>query len=238
MSTEQHSDQKIKLSPVTYIVAALVAALAGYFAVYVNFMVSGNGANQAAQQIAEKSAGTKTVPASDISATKTAGSGPFGIAGLNKGDLAAFVIHKAPRDIADIKFVDASNREVALTDWKGKIVLLNLWATWCAPCRKEMPGLDQLQARLGSDQFEVVAVSIDRNGLDKAGKFLKKINVKSLTLYNDGTTKASVKLKAFGMPTTLLLNRQGQEIGRLTGPAEWYSEDAIRLIEAAIAKSS
>ncbi|MGI9387040.1 MAG: TlpA family protein disulfide reductase, partial [Methyloligellaceae bacterium] len=158
--------------------------------------------------------------------------------GLNKGELAAFVIHKAPRDIADVTFVDRSNRSLKLTEWKGKIVLLNLWATWCAPCRKEMPGLDALQAQLGGDQFDVVALSIDRDGLEKAGKFLKKISVKSLALYNDGTAKAGVKLKAFGMPTTLLLNRQGEEIGRLTGPAEWHSEDAVRLIEAAIAKTS
>ncbi len=238
MGTEPHSDQKIKISPVTYIVAALVAALAGYFAVYVNYRLSGNDANRALEPVAEKSAPPKPAPPSGEAAEKTAGSGPYGIAGLNRGELAAFVVHKAPREVPEVKFADADNRELTLSDWKGKIVLLNLWATWCAPCRKEMPGLDALKARLGGDQFDVVAVSIDRDGLEKASQFLKKINVKSLVLYNDGTAKAAIALKAFGMPTTLLLNRAGQEIGRITGPAEWNSEDAVRLIEAVIAKTS
>ena len=226
MSTKQHPDQKIKLSPVTYGTAALVAALAGYFAVYVNIGLSGNDRDQASQPNRVKAV-----------AVKPTGSGAFGIAGLNTGELAAFVVHKTARNVPPITFIDDSKQERTLADWKGKIVLLNLWATWCAPCRKEMPGLDELKARLGGDQFDVVAVSIDRDGFDKAQKFLNKIKIKSLVLHIDETAKAATALKAFGMPTTLLLNRQGKEIGRLTGPAEWNSDDAIRLIKAAIAKT-
>ena len=237
MSTKQHPDQKIKLSPVTYGVAALIAALAGYFAVYVNIGFPGNDRDQASQSNRVKAAKPPIAPKAEAVALKPTGSGAFGIAGLNTGELAAFVVHKTARNVPPITFIDDSKQEHTLADWKGKIVLLNLWATWCAPCRKEMPDLDKLKARLGGDQFGVVALSIDRDGFDKAQKFLNKIKIKSLVLHIDETAKAATALKAFGMPTTLLLNRQGKEIGRLTGPAEWNSDDAIRLIKAAIAKT-
>jgi thiol-disulfide isomerase/thioredoxin len=102
------------------------------------------------------------------------------------------------------------------------------------PCLKEMPALDRLQKALGSNKFEVVALSVDRAGPDAAKKFLDKIKVENLKLYADGTAKAATALKAVGMPTTLLLNAKGEEIGRLIGPAEWDSPDAKALIEAAL----
>lgn len=154
---------------------------------------------------------------------------------LIKGDMATFILHKTPKPVPKISFIDGAEKSKTLEDWRGKVVLLNLWATWCAPCRKEMPALDQLQSDLGSDNFEVVALSIDRGGLKKPKAFLEKIKVKTLALYNDPTAKANFTLRAIGMPTTLLLNPDGQEIGRLVGPAEWHSAEAVALLKAAIA---
>ena len=148
--------------------------------------------------------------------------------------MAAFVFRKAPEGVPEVKFQDASGRERTLADWRGKVVLLNLWATWCLPCRKEMPALDRLQREMASDQFEVVAVSVDRTGLAGARKFLDEAKVEKLTLYADGTARMATTLRAAGLPATLLIDRQGREIGRLLGPAEWDSEDAKRLIRWAL----
>ena len=112
----------------------------------------------------------------------------------------------------------------------GRVVLLNVWATWCAPCREEMPSLDRLQKELGSDTFEVVALAVDRGGADAAGKFLKGINVENLKVYADPTTKSGNALRVLGMPTTILINADGKEAGRIAGPAEWDSDAAKRLI--------
>ena len=118
------------------------------------------------------------------------------------------------------------------------MVLLNVWATWCVPCRKEMPALDALQAKLGGDKFEVVAVNIDTRNLDKPKTWLQELGVKRLGYYSDSSAKVFTDLKAigkaFGMPTTLLIDAQGCELGAIAGPAEWASEDAVRLVEAAL----
>jgi thiol-disulfide isomerase/thioredoxin len=148
--------------------------------------------------------------------------------------MAAFVFRRAPEDLPQVKFLDASAKERTLADWRGKVVLLNLWATWCLPCRKEMPALDRLQRELGSDQFQVVAVSVDRTGLDGARKFLSDTGAETLALYADPSARMGGALRATGLPATLLLDRQGREIGRLLGPAEWDGEDAKRLIAAAL----
>ena len=146
--------------------------------------------------------------------------------------MAAFVFKKEPEALSEVRFQDANGTEKTLSDWRGKVVLVNLWATWCAPCRKEMPALDRLQKELGSSKFEVVAISIDRTGLAGARKFLDETGVKNLALYADPTTKLSSVLKAVGLPVTVLIDAEGREIGRLVGPAEWDSEDAKRLIRA------
>jgi thiol-disulfide isomerase/thioredoxin len=148
--------------------------------------------------------------------------------------MAAFVFRKAPETLPEIKFQDAEGRERTLADWRGKVVLLNLWATWCLPCRKEMPSLDRLQAALGSDKFEVVALSVDRKGVDASKKFLDETKVERLGLYVDATARAISELRVVGLPATLLLDTQGREIGRLLGPAEWDSEDAQRLIRSVL----
>jgi thiol-disulfide isomerase/thioredoxin len=148
--------------------------------------------------------------------------------------MAAFVFRKSPEALPELKFQDGTGKERTLADWRGKVVLLNLWATWCIPCRKEMPGLERLQQELGSDRFEVVAVSVDRTGVPGARKFLDEAKLTKLALYADGTARMAATLRAAGLPATLLLDREGREIGRLLGPAEWDSEDAKRVIASAL----
>ena len=131
-------------------------------------------------------------------------------------------------------FTDSAGKERSLADFKGKVVLLNLWATWCAPCREEMPSLDRLQKELGSDAFEVVALAVDRTGADNVKKFLTDIKVENLGLYVDSTAKSGSALKAIGLPTTILVDKQGREIGRLPGPAAWDSAEAKDLIRTAM----
>jgi len=140
-----------------------------------------------------------------------------------------------PKPLPALSFLDGEGNARSFADFEGKLVLLNLWATWCGPCREEMPALDRLQAELGSDRFEVVALSVEREGMELARKFLHEVGVEHLGLFNDPSGKANFTLKAFGLPTTLLLSPQGEEIGRMVGPAHWDSEDAKKLIEAALA---
>jgi thiol-disulfide isomerase/thioredoxin len=148
--------------------------------------------------------------------------------------MAAFVRRTVPQAVADVAFTGPGGVSMKLSDWRGRAVLLNLWATWCAPCRKEMPSLDRLQKALGSDTFEVVALAVDRTGAESAAKFLAETKVGSLKLYVDATAKAGNALMATGMPTTILIGKDGREIGRLAGPAEWDSEEAKRIVEAAL----
>ena len=150
------------------------------------------------------------------------------------GSLAAFYIHKQPKTIPAFTYVDEKERKHSLKELRGKVVLLNLWATWCGPCRHEMPWLDELKAKYGGADFEMLTISIDRGGLDKPRRFFDKIKIKNLSLYGDPTGRLAPTLRAFGMPTTLLIDRQGREVGRIAGPAEWNSREAFAFIEAAI----
>src|SRR3954452_14517452 len=159
------------------------------------------------------------------------------IAPLAKGEVAALTVATKPRQLPDLAFVDAEGKTKKLSDWKGRTVLLNLWATWCVPCRKEMPALDNLEGKLGSDKFAVVAINIDTRDAEKPKAFLKDNNLSRLGYFSDAKAKVFQDLKtiglALGMPTSVLIDAQGCEIGNIAGPAEWDSEDAIRLITAA-----
>ena len=163
------------------------------------------------------------------------------LAPLAKGEVAAMGIASAPKRLPDLAFADADGKPRTLADFKGRTVLLNLWATWCVPCRKEMPALDALQAKLGAENFEVVTVNIDTRNLDKPKTWLNEVGIKKLAYYADPSAKIFQDLKvigkAFGMPTTLLVDPDGCELGTLAGPAEWASDDALKLIEAALRKS-
>jgi thiol-disulfide isomerase/thioredoxin len=142
-----------------------------------------------------------------------------------------FRVHDAPRPLPELAFEDGEGRKHSLSQFGGKVVLLNVWATWCAPCREEMPALDRLQQKLGGPGFEVLALSIDSAGAAAVKRFYEEIGVRSLAIYIDATTRASASLGTVGVPTTLLIDRQGREIGRRTGPAEWDGPQAVRMIE-------
>jgi thiol-disulfide isomerase/thioredoxin len=163
------------------------------------------------------------------------------IAPLVRGELAALALASRPQRVPDLTFRDASGTERRLADWRGRTVLLNLWATWCVPCRKEMPALDTLQQKLGGTNFEVVAINIDTRDPDKPLAWLKEVGIGRLGYYADPSAKVFQDLKlvgrAFGMPTTLLVDPAGCEIAHLAGPAEWASDDAVKVIGAALPRS-
>ncbi len=212
---------------------ALAAAVAGFAAVYVTFAGPGKvqGPPSADPTIAGGPTGSRVATPDNAAASLA---GPDSRRSLSSGSMTAFVFRKNPEPLPEIAFSDGSGKPMTLANFKGRIVLLNLWATWCAPCRKEMPALDALQKQLGSETFEVVALSVDRQGADAARKFLREINVESLKLYVDPSARAATTLKAVGMPTTILIGKDGREIGRLVGPAEWDSKEAKSLISASI----
>jgi thiol-disulfide isomerase/thioredoxin len=195
----------------TLLGVAAISALLGFGAVYVSYGPRDNA--------------TLPAPAArEASVNANAGT----------GKLAAFVWKKAPEALPDIAFVDGAGAPRSLKDFRGKTVLLNLWATWCAPCREEMPSLDRLQKEAGSDAFEVVALAVDRGGIEQARKFLDSVKVENLKVYADPTTRAGPTLRTVGMPTTILIDKEGRELGRLPGPAAWDSAEAKRLVEAAL----
>src|SRR6185436_13009823 len=119
---------------------------------------------------------------------------------LAVGPMAAFLVKADRPTVPDLAFKDSSGTDVKLSKWQGRVVLLNLWATWCAPCRKEMPTLNDAQKQLGSKDFEVVALSVDRKGLEASSAFLKETGADSLRLYVDATTQSLEDLQAFGLP--------------------------------------
>ena len=212
-------------SPAIYLAAAIVAAIAGFGTVYVSFAPSDNGRSRGSAASGPAAGGSET----DNSAAK----GP--LAGLNTGAMAALLVRSKPLDLPAFTFAEADGRSKSLADFGGRIVLLNIWATWCVPCREEMPALDQLETKLGGKDFAVVAINIDKGGADKAAAFLDETGATHLALYTDPSGKLFSTLKAIGMPTTLLVGRDGKEIARLIGPADWASPEAIAVIEAAIA---
>jgi thiol-disulfide isomerase/thioredoxin len=132
-----------------------------------------------------------------------------------------FILLDQPKAVAAINFDDGQGRARSLADFKGKVVLLNIWATWCIPCRKEMPALDRLQASLGGPDFEVVPISIDRGGRDTVAKFYAETGIRNLAMYVDASGQAVRTLDAVGLPTTLIIDRAGNEIDRIIGPLEW-----------------
>src|SRR3982074_3518256 len=160
------------------------------------------------------------------------------LAPLAHGEVAGLTMATAPLRLPDLAFEDAEGRPRKLSDWRGRIVLVNLWATWCVPCRKEMPALEGLQTRLGGPDFEVVAINIDTRDPEKPKNFLKEANLTRLGYFSDQKAKVFQDLKsigrALGMPTSVLVDGQGCEIATIAGPAEWDSDDAIKVITAAV----
>ncbi len=216
--TEQSAPQRHKIGRLRFIsVAATVAILAVLAGVYGIDHLRSNPADAACR------------PAVQTAAR---------IAPLAHGEVAALTLAHTAFRVPDLAFKDAKGHDHTLADWHGRTVLLNLWATWCVPCRKEMPALDALEGDLGGPKFEVVAVNIDTRDPGKPLTFLKDVGVKHLAYYSDQSAKVFQDLKmagkAFGMPTTVLVDGSGCEIGNMAGPAEWASDDGVKLVTAAL----
>ena len=146
-----------------------------------------------------------------------------------------FMLQDPPQPLLSPPFQDSNGRKLKLGDFAGRIVLLNVWATWCPPCREEMPALDALQARLGGKDFAVVPVSIDGAGIDVARQFYDEIGIRNLGLYWGEDLRVKLAFGVFGLPTTLLINRNGQELGRVSGPARWDGDAAIAQLARVVA---
>jgi len=149
-----------------------------------------------------------------------------------------FSMHPEPRSLPEIQFENGRGETISLADFKGSLVLLNIWATWCAPCRREMPTLDRLQATLGGADFQVVALSLDRNGLPVVQEFYAELGLETLPIYVDESGAAQRALNVLGLPTTLLLDRDGNEVGRLLGPAEWDSPQMVGFFREYLKRSA
>jgi thiol-disulfide isomerase/thioredoxin len=157
---------------------------------------------------------------------------------LAHGEVAALTMATAPLKLPDLAFEDGDGKPRKLSEWRGRTVLVNLWATWCVPCRKEMPALEGLQTKLGGPKFEVVAINIDTRDPEKPKNFLKEAHLTRIGNFSDQKAKVFQDLKAIGralgMPTSVLVDGQGCEIATIAGPAEWASDDAVKLISAAV----
>jgi thiol-disulfide isomerase/thioredoxin len=159
---------------------------------------------------------------------------------LARGEIAALAVDKTPARAINISFDAPDGKKLTLADFRGRNVLLNLWATWCVPCRAEMPALDRLQAKFGGPDFQVVAVNIDTVRLDRPKAFFAAAGVKNLALYADPSDDSFEALKvagkALGLPTSLLIDKDGCEIGVMAGPASWDSGDAEAAVSALIGR--
>lgn len=145
-------------------------------------------------------------------------------------EMADFTLIQPPRPAPETGFTDESGETVKLADLRGRVLLVNLWATWCAPCVEEMPALDALQAKLGGKDFQVLTVSTDRGGAKQVRPFYEKHGLKRLAIYLDPKTALTRALGAKGLPTSILIDREGRMVGQLVGAAAWDSPDAIALI--------
>ena len=222
------------------ILTAMVAgALAGAVAVYVTGGFSGNMARERAAP--GETPATAAAPTGEPSAADTACAAKTDkaktVAAAATGQVAAMLPADPPQSLATLAFNNPDGKPMTLADRAGKTVLLNLWATWCAPCRAEMPALDALQKEAGDDGFEVIAVNVDTGDDTKPKKFLAETQISSLGYYRDNTLDLFNDLKkrglALGLPVTLLIDKEGCLLAHMNGPAEWSGADAKKLIAAA-----
>lgn len=221
-------------TPALAAIACVLGGLAGAGWIYGMAPSSGNGpeAQMPSGGTVETAAGDCAINEKTLAALKP----------LATGEVAAMAIQDAPRRLPELAFKAEDGASVTLADFSGKAVLVNLWATWCAPCRAEMPALSELQAEAGGEDFEVLAINIDTGDASKPEAFLAEIGVSNLPLYRDETMGVFNDLKkeglAFGLPVTLLLGEDGCMLGVMNGPAEWAGEDAKALVGELVAKSS
>jgi len=160
------------------------------------------------------------------------------LSGLRGETLQRLVIHEVPRDPLAPAFLTEDQGRTTLDAFRGKVVLVNFWATWCAPCRKEMPAIDALARDMAGPDFAVVPVSTDFGGLAKPKAFFDQIGVQALSVYLDGDRELAEAAGVSGLPVTLLLDREGREVARLLGDAEWDSAEARAVVERLISATA
>lgn len=210
------------------VLAAIAGVVAGGVAVYVSGGLSGNlpGDTVAARPAEPDGCAAKADKARNVAAGAA-------------GDVAAMLAADPPQSLKFLAFDGPDGKAMTLADHGGKTLLVNLWATWCAPCRAEMPALDQLQSKRGGPGFEVVAINVDTGDDSKPRKFLSENGVTSLAYYRDSTMGVFNDLKeralALGLPVTLLVDPEGCLLAGMNGPAEWAGQDAAKLIDTALA---
>ncbi len=158
------------------------------------------------------------------------------IEALREGTMKKLAFSEA-KPVSDKAFTDPAGGTFTLAEFKGKTVLVNFWATWCAPCRKEMPMLSELQTEFGGDTFEVVTIATGRNAVPSIRKFFEDIGVDNLPLYLDPKQKLAREMAVLGLPITLILDPDGNEIARMRGDAEWNSDSAKAIIQALISQA-
>lgn len=158
--------------------------------------------------------------------------------GLRSGDMKKLVVHETPKATSDAPFnLEDDGGKATLADYRGKYVLLNFWATWCAPCRKEMPQFNALQREFGGKEFEVLTIASGRNSPTGIKRFFKEAGVDSLPRHQDPKQALAAQMGVFGLPITVLIDPEGREIARLRGDATWDSDSAKSIIKALIARS-
>ncbi|PPB80532.1 thiol-disulfide isomerase/thioredoxin [Albidovulum inexpectatum] len=160
------------------------------------------------------------------------GADPAAIAQLREGSMRKLTLAESPQPVPQVAFTDAQGRELHLGDWSGKHVLVNFWATWCAPCRKELPALDALNRDLGGETFEVVTIAVGRNPLPAIERLFSELGVEHLPVYLDTRMELARAMGVLGLPVTVILDPQGREIARMTGDAEWDSDSARAIVAA------
>ncbi|MGB7433712.1 MAG: TlpA disulfide reductase family protein [Ahrensia sp.] len=211
-------------------IALVAGAVVGTGGLYVMGGFDGNGA-----QVANKATDANSGGTCEASFEAAADLAP-----LMTGDIAAMAMRTQGEPIGDLSFLNADGEALTLADTGTKYRLINLWATWCAPCREEMPWLDELQATKGGDDFKVVAISVDGGSADKPKAFFNEVGVQNLTYYQDPTIDVFNRLKreglAFGLPVTLLVDDANCVIANMNGPAHWNSPDAMALADALVGR--
>ncbi|MBE9637556.1 TlpA disulfide reductase family protein [Salipiger mangrovisoli] len=153
---------------------------------------------------------------------------------LREGEMKKLVFHEAPKPVGSAEFADFEGNPKALSELKGKWALVNFWATWCAPCREEMPALSALQSELGGEGFEVVTIATGRNPPPAMTTFFEEIGVDNLPLYRDPKSALAREMAVLGLPVTVLVNPEGQEVARITGDVDWGSDNAKAVLVAAM----
>jgi thiol-disulfide isomerase/thioredoxin len=144
--------------------------------------------------------------------------------------VAQFVVHKLPRQLTDFTFSDGSGRSLTLKDFRGTFILVNIWAAWCPPCKEEMASLNHVALLLANKDLKIVPISIDVSGTLAVRSFYERLGLKNLSIYIDPSTKVMNALAIIGVPTTLLIGRDGREIGRMVGPAQWDAPAGVKHI--------